>query len=534
MPRVLVLLSLVFVLANAYAVDPNANVASSCIKSWMFESKNMVWDKVDSTVLQKDLDSLKSIYTCVHDASKKLMSPDVKSTYDNNKIVVLDAVELNKYASVLKNKIKTLKDDTDKELKKLTDAAAVKQTSYFNIMRSPSNTKEEKILTDQSKKLEILSADADKVETNSATLASGVFGVYEKKRDASMPEICVGDDIVTPINTKLKDNTSLQESESLLSQMSKLKEDKTVDDEKLKTKFVGQYTEPAKRDEFFNSLMNDKYAISSTATTTTSSVAPTINNPSADQAIADKLQKDQAAAADKKKAEDAAAKLATDQAATTAAAVAQAAKEKEFKDLQEAVKLMQLKEAVPPAASNTNNSTGGASGTSGIGSTSVQAPQAYDPIKESERKKWLERAKQLDQQAMNQAMRQVLKAGRAVNRPSFSKSSGGGGSFSLKDLFSKPTEDSFSDDKKSTKDKNVPSFFGGDTTPKTQDADKYKKYYDMGTGPSDASSKDLTRSRFDSMYESARIKALTEGAYNTEFAGRYIDPFLLVHSIIDD
>ena len=83
-------------------------------------------------------------------------------------------------------------------------------------------------------------------------------------------------------------------------------------------------------------------------------------------------------------------------------------------------------------------------------------------------------------------MRQVLKSGRPASRLSFAKSPGSG-SFSLRDLFSKPSEDSSYDDKKPTKDKNIPSFFGGDSTSnsKTQDADKYKKYYDMGTGPSE-------------------------------------------------
>ncbi len=55
----------------------------------------------------------------------------------------------------------------------------------------------------------------------------------------------------------------------------------------------------------------------------------------------------------------------------------------------------------------------------------------------------------------------------------------------------------------------------------------------MGQGPSSVSPKDMFRTKFDSLYEKARIKALTEGA-DSEYAGRYIDIFLLVRSIIDD
>lgn len=518
MSRVLVLLSLAFGLTSLCAVDQNTSPVSSCIKSWTFESKDMTLDKIDLTLLQKDLDSLKSIYTCIHDASKKLMSVDVKDSYEKHKNIISDSVELNKYSVVFRNKVKKIKDEVDKELKKNGTSTLANISS---IMRRTFSTGT-KNYPDQSKKLEPILTEAEAMVTNTSALASGVFAIYEAKRDLSradlsIPEMCVTD-IIDPINTKLKDNSSLNETESLISQVSKLKDDdKSIDDEKLKTKFVGPYTDVAKKDEFLNNLMENKYAISSgtiqkTSTTTGLNVSAATTSTTTSTTISPEQ----------------AAKLTAEQ---TKAAEEKAKKDKEWEDLKKAVEVMQLKESIPPSTT-ADSKNSGTTGSSGIGSVEAQSPQGYDAVKESERRKWLERAKQLDEQALRQAMKQTLKSGRVSSRAPFAKSYGSSGSFSLRDLFSKPSSsDDPYDDKKINKEKGT-SFFG-DNAAKTQDADKYKKYYDMGTGPTDASLKDLSRSNFDSMYESARIKALTEGA-DTEYAGRYIDPFLLVHSIIYD
>lgn len=519
MSRVFVLLILAFGLTSLYAVDPKTDVVSSCIKSWTFESKDMAFDKLDVAIIQKDLDSLKTIYTCVHDASKNLMSVDVKNSYEKHKTVISDSVELNKYAVVFRNKVKKIKDEIDKELKKTTNSGST-FASITNFMRRPFNTTN-KNYTDQSKKIEPILTEAESMVTNTSALASGVFAIYEAKRDLlrsdpSVPEMCVTD-IIDPINTKLKDAPNLNETESLIAQVSKLKDDdKSIDDEKLKTKFAGPYTDAAKKDEFLSNLMDNKYAISSPTvakvSATTSSVS---NSPTTSTTTSTTTSPEEAA------------KLTADQAK---AIEEKAKKDKEWEDLKKAVEVMQLKESIPPSTT-ADSKNSGTTGSSGIGSVEAQSPQGYDPVKESERRKWLERAKQLDEQALRQAMKQTLKSGRVSNKASFAKSYGSSGSFSLRDLFSKPSSsDDPYDDKKLNKEK-VPSFFGDNS--KTQDSDKYKKYYNMGAGPTDASLKDLSRSNFDSMYESARIKALTEGA-DTEYAGRYIDPFLLVHSIIYD
>ncbi len=107
-------------------------------------------------------------------------------------------------------------------------------------------------------------------------------------------------------------------------------------------------------------------------------------------------------------------------------------------------------------------------------------------------------------------------------------SSGGGSS-----LFSSPSYNK-EDSKKDTSPTSTPSIFErngiGASGKKVSD---YSAYYGTANIPSSASSKELAMDRFSSMYEMARRKALIEDA-RSEFAGRYIDIFLLQHSIIYD
>jgi hypothetical protein len=146
---------------------------------------------------------------------------------------------------------------------------------------------------------------------------------------------------------------------------------------------------------------------------------------------------------------------------------------------------------------------------------------------DDERKERIARAKEREQEMMHQSMdRTLFPNAKDLKKPPMGSSSSGN---RFSDLFaSRKDETSSASDKKG----NTPSIFGSENENAKEGDDKYKSYFKSGGLPSGFSSKELALNRFSSMYEAARMKAFTEDAYQ-EFAGRYIDLFLLVHTVLD-
>ena len=518
MRRSLTVLGLIIFSVCAYAVGVSAAVpvvnVGGCLKTWTFKSKDVVWvgrwDQKDAKIINDDLNlivtdlaDLKTSYTCVHDASLKAASSDV----NQYKAIISDAAEINKYAAVFKTHLSDLTDNINNFL----------NTQGLTTVRAPllvkSATATNTMLSKALASLAPVIKDVTIIVTNSAALAAGNFEKYKTERNAASmgpktDEIKV-EDITAPIIEKTKDDPLLKEKESLVAKVDGLTPDKTEE------AFAGDYVTPDKLTEFTTNLQNKKYAL-------TASVSPTVrtlNNSSSSpdtttngtaNLTADELQK---------KIDDAATAKANQQVIT---------------DMQQKMHDIELKESIPPASSTSNTTAngGGAAGGGASGSVTAQAPQPPDFARDAERKKWLERARQMDADSMKRAMAQAMKGGKAAGKLTFVKERGS--TFSLKDLFGKSDDTTTTTTDKKTKDKDLAfmdkdfmSGFAG------TDSDKYKKYYGTGVGPNEGSSKNLNRSNFDNMYEQARIKALTEDA-TEELAGRYVDLFLLVHSIVDD
>jgi len=471
------------------------------------------WDQKDSKIIDSDLvlikadlADLKTSYTCVNDASIKIQGTD-PTQY---KAVISDATEINKYAVVFKTHLTSLTEGI-KESSKTTIRTlfSTKSVGETNIMLSKAATALAPVIT-----------DLDVVIDYSSKLAAGNFTNYETNRKAvstgpQTEEIKV-EDITAPIVEKTKDDPLLKEKDSLVAKVDGLAPDKA------KEAFQGDYTTQDKLTEFTTNLQNKKYALAS--------IIPDVKPDAKTQSVLpgsttdSNLTPEQQLQAAKDKA-------AADQAIKDKATADQADKDKQFKDLQDAVKAMQIKADIPPGSTTANTAGGGGAGGGASGSVNAQAPQPYDAAREAERKKWLERARQMDNEAMKRAMAQALKGGKGVSQAKFVKEKGS--AFSLRDLFGKSDEAPAPTNDKKTKDlafmdKDFMSGFGSAT-----ETDKYKKYYGTGVGPNETSTKNLNRSNFDNMYEQARIKALTEDAIE-QLAGRYVDLFLLVHSIVDD
>ncbi|MEI6079197.1 MAG: hypothetical protein WCQ53_00975 [bacterium] len=514
--RYFVILSFLVGTPGLFADD----LPGACTKTWKFTSSAVTASKYDQALITADLNTLQSMLDCVNNASLRL-PPDVaaKGVDAKYKAVISDATETNKDAALFKDFVTKLKTHTDDLIAAVNNSGSVSQ-------RTPglSNTA---TLSSQSAKLAAAVTLAGDIVTKSATLAQGNFGNYTIKRNGlanpnSAPEICASD-ITDPLATKFKSDTS-KEEESILSQVAKLKTNKTNTKTTEDDILAGDYTTEPNLTDFIAKLKAGEY--SSTPKVTTSTTATTTNPATTQGVDPAKLGTDASTStytADQiKKLQDASAAAAT---ATQAALDKKTADDSTLADLKTAMANLQLKESYLPA-STTNSNTPGTSSGGSAGPVSAQAPQAPDLARDAEKRKWLERAKQAEDQALRQLMKTSLKSGALKGKPAFTK--GTGSTFSLRDLFNKPTDDNAATTDKKTKDVALL-----DDNFKPEQGDKYKKYYKMGKGPDESSSKDLARSSFDSMYESARVRALTEGA-DTEYAGRYIDPFLLIHSIIDD
>ncbi|MCX6112075.1 MAG: hypothetical protein NTY22_02145 [Proteobacteria bacterium] len=527
MSKFLIILGLIIFSINVYATDPPTTAtgivnAGKCI-TWSFKSKDIVWKNgwdrmnfnqmsIDMGLINDDLNDLKTSYNCVHKTSQTgLPKIEEQGAYDKYKALISDATEANKYASAFKANIVKLRDDIKNALNNPQGKALSGNRSPHGLAtNSVGNTNNG--LAKYVQDLEAIISATDNIITNSSILASGNF----KKYDAVKPnEMCV-DNITNPIIDKIKDDKSLQEDESIVSKITKLSEDKTISADPIKLEqeatkvFIGtgDQTDPT---QFSTNLQNNKYALA-VVNPSNKTLANDNTNVANNANAANKANTANNANSTPLTAEQ--QKLKDDEAQ----------RQKDFTALQEQVKLMQLKDDIPPASTTTGTTPGGGGAS---GSINTQAPQPLDLERDAERKKWLERAKKMDEDSMRRAMTQAMKSGKGTGKLAFSR--GQGSAFSLRDLFSKPSDD-IMENKTTSKEKDMGILekgFGGTT----QQTDKYKKYYKMGEEPEESSSRDLSRSNFDSMYEQARIKALTEGA-TQELAGRYVNIFLLMHSIL--
>lgn len=192
---------------------------------------------------------------------------------------------------------------------------------------------------------------------------------------------------------------------------------------------------------------------------------------------------------------------------------------------------------------NTNNNnngvaapvlTSGKDKNSGGGSGSLAGANAGSRggMDDDERKEMIARAKEREKAMMRMDMQRALygnnPSGKSLAKAPMGKDGSGGSS--LRDLFAKRFDAA---DKTMAKKGIVPSIFGGAGNDEVKPGDeRYRGYFKSGAAPSSVSSKDAALNNFTSMYETARLRALTEDA-DQEFAGRYIDLFLLVHTILD-
>jgi hypothetical protein len=306
--------------------------------------------------------------------------------------------------------------------------------------------------------------------------------------------------------------STIVEDESLHSKLLKVKNDDT----KLKTTLMGEYEKDDKLTKFKDDFQRDQYAIKLSEEEKPKEEEKKNDEPAVDPAVQTKTYtKEELDAISKQQVEA-------------------ALKDYETSDTKKKLDAIMLKEAIAPASSSSSDSgTSGASGGSLAGSVSTSAPKGYDAQREKERAKWLARAKEAEEKAMRQAMLKDLKTGRSAKPPKIAGKSGAG-AMSLRDLFQKNQNTGLAqktDPKRADAGDQMFAFL--DRANSTDPKDKYKSYYRMGQGPGDVNPKDLFRTKFDSLYEKARLKALTEGA-DSEYAGRYVDIFLLVRSIMDD
>lgn len=467
------------------------------MKSFSFKTANMVLKDLNLEYAKSDLKELQTIYQCIHEMAKTVKDPKGEKAKEDYSVLIEDAIELNKQSVVVRERLKAIVAEIDAKKK-----TSVDPRRSFNPTVSPSTQR------DAADRLELekIIKELDKIVQNSQAIASAKFAEYQKAGNTEQVEINRMLD-----GTGRRVQSSIAEDESLHSKLLKVKDDEA----KLKTTLMGEYEKDDKLTKFKDDFKRDQYAI--------------------------KLSEEEKPKEDEKKdgpAVDASTTTKTytkeELDAISKEQVAEALKDYESSDTKKKLDAIMLKEAIAPASSSSSDSgsSGGGGGLSGPGSAT--APKAYDAQREKERAKWLERAKAAEEKAMRQAMLKDLKTGRSV-KPAKIAGKSGAGAMSLRDLFQK----------------NQGAGLAKDVNPKTADAgdqmlafldrgagspgakDKYKSYYRMGQGPGDVNPKDLFRTKFDSLYEKARLKALTEGA-DSAYAGRYVDIFLLVRSIMDD
>jgi len=181
----------------------------------------------------------------------------------------------------------------------------------------------------------------------------------------------------------------------------------------------------------------------------------------------------------------------------------------------------------PVLGGDKDKGTGSGGGAGALAGASLANRSGSD---DDERKELIAKAKEREKTLIRMDVQRTLYGsnpnGKLLSANKLAGTSSGG---SLRDIFAKRFDDA---DKALAKKGETPSIFGGDKEDTSQNDEKYKGYFKGGAAPASLSAKDIALNRFTDMYETARLNALTEDA-DQEFAGRYIDLFLLIHTILD-
>ncbi len=444
------------------------------------------YDYCSTTIVadaNKDVRKLKTIYECILEKSKAVAG----GTNTNYSEVIGEAVILENecvaYNIILNKKIKSLNNTTT--------SASCKADAVGGTLPSGRAT----LLSDGPV------ADVTSIADNAKAIATGVYASQAAKD-----------------KTDYKDEVTEWEKDHDPAKGSLLKSlvDVKTDETKLAKALKGKYTDTDDADEFISDLKNDKYELPpdvgedpARPFTNTGPTAPT--GPTADTGLTS----------------------ATGTTGLTAAE--QAALYQKMLDKMEDLERdannnnnSNVVAASPVVTTTPTKSDSGGSG-SGLGSLSGFGSRNMG-MDDDERKERIARAKEREKDMMRQNIDKKV-FGSSTKPLSAPKTSAGSGSSRFSDLFSSKKPALGTTDTKTAK---KPSFFDKDSTDEkaVQGDEKYKAYFKSGNLPPSFSSKELALNRFSSMYDAAKMKALTEDAYQ-EFAGRYIDLFLLVHTILD-
>ncbi len=432
----------------------------------------------------QDSAEVKKIHNVLVEESKTAKYPqDKPTTYEKliNRGLILEAGTKG-FISVLNKAIK--------EIDKLIDGNANGLSHKTHKTRADFVNDINKILKDM-----------NNVSEQTIKLVSGLNAEYEKIKDKTKDPILVSKEKIAQNNKNYNDKYSQDPDAS--SFIAKNKDNDDVD-ESLVSAGGGRYTKTeVGANNFSEDLNGNKFDIVSadpSAPVTQQPAPPT--NP--DKIVVDNSK--------------------TDKQVATPNPTDNSKELGELKDELTKLKELQAKEKPKAADDSSKSSAPNASNPSLAGlRASYDADRAKREKEMAEQRKLQEAAKIIADAKRKSKLPKTKDI--AFARPA---SSGGGSS-----LFSSPSYNK-EDSKKDTSPTSTPSIFErngiGASGKKVSD---YSAYYGTANIPSSASSKELAMDRFSSMYEMARRKALIEDA-RSEFAGRYIDIFLLQHSIIYD
>jgi len=450
------------------------------------------------TVAKRDVTTLQSIYKCIKNKAKKVVSSTGTLNYSDamGEAVVLENDCINFAA----------------DLKKKADDITTNSTTFASGAKTTPSERAASLTA------MITSAELTTLQTNLKQIATGVYTASKDVVDLNLN---------TLVDTWKKDTTDTDRTlgtGSLLTNLNKVKTDNanaTVDDinTKLKTTLTGDFSDATKFAKFKTDLKGKVYDLSNEAelpfvAQNNNNKVSTNNNNAGNTNDNNNSNNNNNSAAN------------NNNIAATLAALQQLTA-----DQNNALQKLEDNEAynlrtAPAYGNNASKSGSSGSGDSGVGSFGGGfGGRGF--MDDDTRKDLIAKAKEREKAQMRQEMLKTLYGGNTSSKKLGANPLGNSSGSSLRDLFTRKFEENTNAPKK-----DIPSIFGGGSDNTKEGDEKYRSYYKNGSPPPTFSSRDLALNRFSSMYESARMKALTEDAYQ-EFAGRYIDLFLLVHTIVD-
>ncbi len=435
-----------------------------------------------------------SIYECIKKAATDAVDGGTATAYSPvfDQAAILEAGS-RKFAAELVKTTATL------------EATASTSNTYVRVYRSPDKAIAE---------LKLYSTSAKDIADK---LTKITYGTMVQNNMSSDNAGCIGTkENIEALNKNFKDTyTSDAPAGSVLGDNAK-----AATDEDIKKNAAKHYTEDETGVKNFKAdITNKKFDVAAVDASTT---APTLKTTTdANKAVTTTTTPSTGTNAAGRPQAPPAATTNTSAADKTAAAY------KETKDnLDKLLALQAAKEKEKTPTASTPLSSGG-----DVNNQSLGALKSFEQDRAKREKDMEERQRQQKIQAIIKEARSKTKLPKgsslSFQSPRSSSSGGSGGGSSL--FGSKESDD----DDASKKAK--PSIF--DKTDKdssslvTSKKGDYSDFYSSSNVPNPTSSKDLALNRFSSMYEMARRRALVEDA-KSEFAGRYIDIFLLQHTVI--